>query len=280
MVYQSDKMTLNSVMKVFEGKVNDVEICENVVNGRSTYYTVLIIKDHYTVRKLLEVIEADPDGKDCYVDLFADENGFYIVFDYVKERKLEDFFMAGNLSLKNCEDISLSLVVQCMASKLPYPLLELVIDQRQFQLMQDNTVALGYVIDLETLDKDCDEPRCAMRTALVIRDLLEVKLPKKNIGYKLLAKKIPRKSYTSFRELYMDIKLAASTGARRGLFWNVKNFFRTNDGRIFKIVLTICTILAILAIIVLISKLVWGEVPFMRLFFNTIKKIGTESLID
>ena len=280
MVYQSDKMTLNSVMKVFEGKVNDVEICADVVNGRSTYYTVLVIKDHYTVKKLLEIIEYSPEGKSCYVDMFADENGFCIVFDYVKERKLENFFMAGNLSLKDCEDISLSLVVQCMASKLPYPLLKLVIEQRQFNLMQDNSVALGYALDLETLDKDCDEASCVMKTALVVRDLLEEKLPKKNMGYKLLARKIPRRSYTNFRELYTDIKLAASTGAKRGLLWTIRNFFRKNDGKIFRIVLTISVILAILALIVLISRLVWGDVIFARLFFNTIRKIGTESLID
>ena len=36
MVYQSGKMTLSTVMDVFSGKVNDVEICENVKNGRNT----------------------------------------------------------------------------------------------------------------------------------------------------------------------------------------------------------------------------------------------------
>lgn len=280
MVYQSDNMTLNSVMKVFEGKVNDVEICENVVDGRSTYYTVLIVKDHGTTRKLLEIFESAFEGCDCYKERFSCESGFCIVFDYVKERKLDDFFMAESMSLETCENISLSLVVQCMASKLPYPLLELVIAQRQFNLMPDNSVALGYSIDLAALNENAAEADCVMKAALVIRDILEKKLSKKNIGYKLLTKKIPRKSYTSFRELYTDIKLAASTGAKRGLLGRLFNFLRKNGSRIFRFILIICIILAILALIVLVSRLVWGDIPFMRLFFNTIKKIGTESLID
>ena len=280
MVYQSGKMTLNSVMKVFKGKVNDVEICESVENGRSTYYTVLIVKDHETVRKLLGVLEACPYGNECYVDMFSDGNGFYIVFDYVKERKLDTFFMASNMSLETCNDICLNLVVQCMTSKLPYPLLELVIEQRQFELMQDNSIALGYSIDLEKLDPDCGETGCVIKTALVVRDLLESKMTRKNVGYNLLARKIPRNSYKDYRELYKDIKLATSTGAKRNLLASIRHFFRKRDRLIFRIVLIICIVLAILALLVFISKLVWGDIPFMRLFYNTIKKIGTESLID
>lgn len=280
MVYQSGKMTLNTVMNVFSGKVNDVEICENVKNGRNTYYTVLIIKDHETVKKLMNIIEASSTGRECYVDMFDSSRGFCMVFDYVKERKLTDFFMARDMPLELCEDICLNLVVQCMTSVLPYPLLELVIKQKQLQLLKDNGIAISYAVDLEELDENCTEARCVMQCALVVRDMLEKKVSKKNIGYKLLAKKIPKQSYISFRELYKDIRLAATTAKKRSLFGRIKAFFIRNDSTIFKMLLVISLILVILALIVFISRAVWGDIPLLRLFFHTFKKIGTESLID
>ena len=75
MVYQSGKMILNTVMKVFKGKVNDVEICEHVVNGRSSYYTVLIIKEHRTVKKLMTVMEKSPKVKKIVCMRLLSSNG-------------------------------------------------------------------------------------------------------------------------------------------------------------------------------------------------------------
>lgn len=280
MVYQSGKMTLSTVMKVFCGTVNDVEICENVKNGRSTYYTVWVIKNHETVKTLMDIFEASPKDGRCYVDMFDSSRGFCVVFDYVKERKLTDFFMARDMPLKLCEDICLNLVVQCMTSVLPYPLLELAIKQKQLQLLKDNGISISFVLDLEELDENCTESRCVMECSLIVRDMLEKKISRKNVGYKLLEKKIPRHSYTSFRELYKDIRLATSSFKKRSLIGRIKAFFLMNSSTIFKILLVISLILVVLTLIVFISRAVWGDIPLLRLFYNTFKKIGTESLID
>lgn len=279
MVYQSEQMTYNSVRKVFHGKVNDVEICESAINGPSAYYTLLLIKDHEIVKELVRVLESTPEGS-CCQDFFDTPEGFCAIFGYVKERRLEDFFMAKDMSLATCEEICLNLVVQCMTSGIPYPLLQLILEQRQIELRRDNSVALNWCLDLEKLDEQCDEAHCVMQCALIIRDMLEKKITKKNVGYKLLAKKIPRQSYVSFRELYKDIRLATSSAGKRSLWARFKAFLNEHEGMIFRIILITCSILIIAALVVLISKAVWGDIPLLRLFYNTFNKIGTESLID
>ena len=181
MIYQSEHMTLNSVMDVFRGKVNDVVICENIKDGRSSYYTVLVVKDHVIVKKLVRILKEQET--DCCVDMFNWENNFCLVFDYVKERKLYDFYMAGGLSLENCEEICINLIIQCMISGLPYPLLYLVLEQRQLHLLKDNSVALGYALDLEKLDENCTQDQCTMQCAIILRELLKQKTTKKKSTY-------------------------------------------------------------------------------------------------
>lgn len=277
MIYQSEHMTLNSVMDVFRGKVNDVVICENIKDGRSSYYTVLVVKDHVIVKKLVRILKEQET--DCCVDMFNWENNFCLVFDYVKERKLYDFYMAGGLSLENCEEICINLIIQCMISGLPYPLLYLVLEQRQLHLLKDNSVALGYALDLEKLDENCTQDQCTMQCAIILRELLKQKTTKKNVGYKLLLKKIPKQSYRSFRELYKDIQLCASSFQKRSIRQKIGDFSYRNQSTFFKIILVVSLILMVLAVIMLISDAVWGELPFLRIFYNNFTQIGTESLL-
>lgn len=277
MIYQSEHMTLNSVMDVFRGKVNDVVICENIKDGRSSYYTVLVVKDHVIVKKLVRILKEQET--DCCVDMFNWENNFCLVFDYVKERKLYDFYMAGGLSLENCEEICINLIIQCMISGLPYPLLYLVLEQRQLHLLKDNSVALGYALDLEKLDENCTQDQCTMQCAIILRELLKQKTTRKNVGYKLLLKKIPKQSYRSFRELYKDIQLCASSFQKRSIRQKIGDFSYRNQSTFFKIILVVSLILMVLAVIMLISDAVWGELPFLRIFYNNFTQIGTESLL-
>lgn len=279
MVYQSKDMTFRSVMDVFRGKVNDVVICENVKGGKSNYYTLLVIKEHETVKQLIKLVEQSKCGSDFCIDMFNSQNCFCLVFDYVKERRLSDFYMAERVSLQACEEICISLLIQCMTSKLPYPILHLILEQRQLHLLKDNSVVLGYSIDLEQLDVNCTEAECAMQCAILARELLEKKISKRNISYTLLLKKIPKQSYHSFRELYKDILLSSSTVQKRSLKNRMIDFYSRNQMTIFKVLLVVSLLLATVTVVVLLSKAFFGDIPFLRLFYDSFKQIGTESLV-
>lgn len=279
MIFQSDKMTLVSVMDVYKGKVNDIYVCVDTTNGRNNYYTVLVVNDHEVVKKILEIMEKAPDPDEACVDMFSFQNSFCIVFDYVKERSPEEFFTGGTNVVQTSMDIGLNLVVQCMGSKLPYPFLSLVLEQGQIQLLRDNSIALSYAIDLEGIDESANESTCAMQCAILLRDFFKTKVPRKNISYKLLIKKIPKKSYHEFREIYKDLQLSATRIGKLSLRARFKNFLGRNGHTLFKTFLVIAIILTCIALPMFVSKVVWGDIPFLRVFYNSFKTIGTETLL-
>lgn len=278
MIYQSNRMTLRSVMEVFHGEINDVVICEEMYGTRECYYTLIAVKDHETVKKLLQIIKQSEKDENCCVDMFHSNNLFCMVFPYIKERKLEDFYMAKAIPLNVCEEICLNLLLQCMSSNLPYPLLELVLKQRQINLLKDNSIALGYCIDLSQLNEYSTQRECAMQCAIQIREILQAKTTRKNVGYQLLLKKIPKQSYQNFQELYKDIRLATAKTNARGLKKILHDFWSSHQAVLFRFLLYLSVILAIWVIIMFLSNAIWGDIPFLRLFYNTFKQIGTESL--
>ncbi|MBO5093455.1 MAG: hypothetical protein J6C33_03740 [Lachnospiraceae bacterium] len=279
MIYQSDHLTLRSVMDVFQGEINDVMICEEISGGGGVYYTLLTVKDHDAVKKLLRIMKQSERGEDCCVDIFSSNGRFCMVFPYIKERKLSDFYMAKAFPLSLCQEICLNLLLQCMSSPLPYPLLELVLKQGQIHLLKDNSIALGYCIDLADLHENSGQKECVMQCAIRIRELLQEKTTKKNVSYQLLLKKIPKQSYQDFRELYKDIRLSAANLGKRGLKKRVKEFWARNQETVFKFLLYLSVVLAAAVLLMFLSNVIWGEIPFLRLFFNSFEQIGTESLI-
>ena len=279
MIYQSEHLTLRSVMDVFRGEINDVQICEEISGNQGNYYTLLTIKDHETVKKLLRIIRRSERSMECCVDMFTNNGGYCMVFPYIKERKLADFYMAKAIPLELCEDICLSLLLQCMASTLPYPLLELVLKQGQIHLLKDNSIVLGYCMDLSELKEESGQKECVMQCAIRIRELLQEKTTKKNVSYQLLLKKIPKRSYSDFRELYKDIRLSRTNIEKKGIKSRIKGLWQRNQSEVFRFLLFLSAVLAVLVLLMFLSNAIWGDVPFLRLFINTFKQIGTESLV-
>lgn len=278
MIYQSERLTLHSVMEVFRGEINDVMICEEVSGNKGSYYTLLTIKDHETVKRLLRIIRSAERSMDCCVDMFTCNNCYCMVFPYIKERKLADFYMAKAIPLAVCEDICLNLLLQCMSSTLPYPLLELVLKQGQIHLLKDNSIVLGYCLDLSELDDKSGQKECTMQCAIRIRELLQEKTTKKNVSYQLLLKKIPKKSYSDFRELYKDIRLSKTNIEKKGIKSRIKSLWQRHQSELFRVLLFLSIVMVVLVLLMFLADIIWGEVPFLRLFMNTFKQIGTESL--
>lgn len=279
MVYQSERLTLRSVMDVFQGEINDVMICEEVSGSRENYYTLIAVKKHETVKKLLRIIEESQQSMECCVEMFAGNNCYCMVFPYIKERKLFDFYMAKARPLAVCEDICLNLILQCISSSLPYPLLELVLRQRQIHLLKDNSVVLGYCMDLSELNEKSGQKECAMQCAILIRELLQEKITRKNVSYQLLLKKIPKQSYHDFRELYKDIRLSKTNIKKEGIRNKIKNIWYRNQETAFRFLLFFSVVMLIVVGLMFLSNVIWGDIPFLRIFFNAFKQIGTESLI-
>lgn len=279
MVYQVNGLALRTVREISVGSVNDIYVCEDINGPDNSYYEVLIIKNHAIAKRMVEVLGQEKSGDHpCYVAIFTVNEDFGIVFEYVKERLLSDFYMGKSFSLEKCEHICINLIMECIASTMPYPLLYLLLKQIQIHLQADESVHLGYAVELSELDAGIGEEDCVVVCASIIRDLLQSKAEQKATSYQLISKKIKKQSYRTFKDLYSDVKLSSVKPKKKGIFRRISAAMRDKSTTLFRILVVICSILVILALIALITQLVTGQIPFLRFFVNTFEYIGTESM--
>ncbi len=276
MIYRSDKTVYVPVMEVFRGEVNDVLICRDARAEWESYDTLLVIYDHGTVKRLLRVIERSAHGYACCVEMFQQGNAYCVVFPYVKERYLHHFYMPARIPLKTCGTICENLILACMLSKLPYPLLYLALEQEQLHLRRDYSVEPGYTIDLDELDEDIGEKECAGQCAALLRELLAPEKSRENMAYRLFMKKW---DHASLDGLYRDMRLVKKTMGRRGRLAGLRLLLKSRRDSLRKLLWVFCIGVILLAALCLLSRAVWGEIPFLRIFVNHFQVIGTESLI-
>jgi hypothetical protein len=191
-----------------------------------------------------------------------------------------DFYQTGVQTVERAERIGMNLVAECIGSPLPWPLLELVLRERQVQLLQDDSVALGYMVNLEELNPNSGEPECVRACAKLVRELIAPVAGKRTVSLQLLDKKIPLRTYSAFRELYRDLSVTAKKPDGQGILGRIRSWGIRNQEEIFRVLLWISVILLILVLIMALSNVVFGDIPFMRMFFNSFKKVGTESMLQ
>ena len=255
MKFQSQKMQLVSIRLVLRNEINEVHVCRNLIDKSGGLYTVVYVKDHSYVRRFLTVCEQTEKNSDFFVDCFSDGENQVIVFPYVKERSLKDFYRPDMLTLSECEDICINTIIACMSSNLPWPI-------------------------LKDLDINATEKDCTVRCATILLDLLRPKEGRQANSLKLLEKKVGKASYTRFVELYKDIRISAVPKEKVGFIRRfLRRIFRNKDG-LFKLLLWISVILALFVVLSFLSQLIFGDVPWLRLFINSFDKIGTESLLQ
>lgn len=279
MRYQVKEMSLESIREIYVGSANDIYICEDLSSSGHDYYTVMIIKDHTLAKEFLQIASGENGNREpCYIDVFTCGQGLGLVFEYIKERYLEAFYMGEQFSLPICETICVNLIIECMSTNLPYPLLYLCLQQKQIHMRMDNSIQLGCPLDIAELDRNIGEEACVGLCATILRDLLVSKARQKADSYQLLSKKITKGSYLHFKDLYYDVKMASEEPKKKNILLWMRGFFYRNQKLLFRVLLYLSVALFVLALIGLIFQLTTGDIPYLRFFINTFKKIGTESM--
>ena len=173
MVYHVGNMILQQTQEVFRGKVNDVLVCQNIADSAMLYYTVWVVRDRQIAKKLMQTFHADRTQKTTdFVADFTWQDSYLMVFAYVRERQLRQFFDSEIATLAECEAFALNLTVECMAAGVPYPVLYLQLLQDQIHISSDKNVYLGYALDLEAFSTHITERECATLCAQKLFPLL------------------------------------------------------------------------------------------------------------
>ena len=152
------------------------------------------------------------------------------------------------------------------------------------QIAKDNTVYFTMILDLEKLDLSRTEKNCVSSCARLLLDLLAgpaadgKRRRKKLKSFELIQKKTGKNVYTGFPELFQDIKVTALPAEKPSLKNRGRVLWEGNRDRLFRLLLALCILLVIAAAVVLISQLIFGDIPLLRLFRHTFDVIGTENL--
>ena len=281
MIFESGKMRLLVVGTKSIGEVNDIYICRDLNSSGGILYTVIVVHDHDVVRTILEMFKmSDRRGEGILIEEFAQGDQEILVFPYHRERPLKDFYNGEALTLAQCEEVCISTILTCITCNLPYPILYLLLKNDQLQLAVDNSVFLGFEMNLAELDTEVSESDCTDVCASILLGLLEPKAGQKATSYYLLSKKTANGSYTRFTDLYRDITIAAVTKKKLTPWVRLKLWFKRNTDRFLGILFWLSVILGVIALSLLISRLFFGGNSWLRLLFNTFKKIGTESMLQ
>ena len=281
MIYDSGKMRLLTVTTRSVGEVNDCYICRDLASSGGTLYTVIVIHHHEVVRKVLEMFKlSERNGEGVLLDDFSVGDGHALVFPYHRERPLLEFYEGNSMTLAQCEEVCISTVLACITSNLPYPILYLLLTGSQLNLASDKSVFLSYEMDLEELDETKGESDCTGECAAIVLSLLEPKAGQKATSYYLLEKKVSNGSYDRFTDLYRDITIAAVTKKKITPLFLIRLWIKRNSDNIIGVLFWISVILVIVALSILLSRIFLGGNSWIRLLFNTFKRIGTESLLQ
>lgn len=281
MIYQINNMLLNVTQELFRGEVNDVVVCEDLSASTKTFYTVMIIKNHETTKKILKIYEAhDEESKKTYITKGTYQDKYIMVFPYEEERDLERFFQAEIQDLDSCEALCSEVVIKCITSGIPFPIMYLQFLQKKINKSKAGEIFFSYSLDLKDLSENCGEKECVTLCAGMLFSMLSKITNESTVSYTLLSKKTNRNGYFKFIDLYKDIQAATMTIEKKKLWTRIKAFFLDNRDRIFRVLIIVCLTAAVIALIMLLSQLVFGDIPLYRLFVNTFKKIGTESLVQ
>lgn len=286
MVYYPQGMELEVISQVLRGSVNDVVVCRDRLSASGALYTMLVIRDRACARRLLAVLEGQRrSGEPVCLLQFTQNEEMLFLFPYREERKFSDF--AGGQMTRPAvgEQICIHLVLECLSCALPWPLLYLVLEQDCVQIAKDNTVYFTMNLDLGELNPACTERNCVSSCARMVLELLAApgaesrrSRRKRLKSFQLVSRKIRNNAYGGFPELYRDIRLTALPRERRSLRGRLQDAWADRRDGCFRALLVVCILLTIAAAVLLVSQLIYGEIPLLRLLRNTFDVIGTENL--
>lgn len=266
MVWEAYFPNFTPLWMAVQSDSNDVYLCRRKDTG--TQCLVWIIRDRAAVRMLLGV-----KGRHPWQEWFPAGEHMGMTLPWEVRRPLKKFWGIQGKGGGECRRICREIVSMCMTSQLPYPLLYRALEEDMINIRKDGALYFSYGFSLDGLRHTCTEQDCVQACVRILLEILAGGDKKENRLMQLLEKKLDRKRYRTFLELYRDLRRPQKR--RRKKKWRLserwkKRFFRTA---------AVCAgILAVFILIMLVSQLVLGRIPFLNIFGAPLNQIGTETL--
>ena len=145
-------------------------------------------------------------------------------------------------------------------------------------MASDRSISLRYCVDLSEVDETIGEMECVRECAKILLDILSSKADRRANSYILLQKKTDRNTYFHFTELYKDVRAAMTPKRGGGILLRIRLWALRNKDTIFRVLFRVSIVLAIFVVLTFLTNLIFGDVPWLRLFIRSFERIGLESL--
>lgn len=279
MIYQINNMVLKVTQELLCGEVNDVVVCQDLSAATKIFYVVWVIKDNETSKKILSIYDTF-EKEATYICKGTFQEFYLYIYPYEENRSIGDFFMSEVEDIHECENMCTDIVVKCISCNIPYPIMYLQLEQKQLNRSKAGEIYFTYAIDLKDISEEIEEKECVTKCSRILFNMVTTISDENTVTYTLLEKKTSRGGYYRFIDLYKDFKAVTTTFEKRSLWTRIKDFFVRNSDRLFRFIIFISIVALIIALCMIISNIIFGEFPLFRIFYNTFKEIGTESLIE
>ncbi len=280
MVYCTDNMCLQPIHETIRGSQNDVIDCRDLKSPIGAQYTAWVIHGRECTKKLLHIFEHYPrellEGESPFLKQFIDGEEILFLFDYRPSRELRRFAFGQMPNVQAREKVSIDLVMACIASPMPFPILCQMLEQGCVNITGDGSVYFTYDIDLSEVKEEDGEALCADLCVNLVLELLDRNEKLKSM--RLLHKKLEKSAYQSLTELYRDIRLTLTPEKKPSIMKRIKGVWYRNKDRWFRWLLVFSVFVVLFTLLILLSQLIFGDVPLFRLFGHTMDVVGRETL--
>ena len=189
MTIESGDLKLSPFQELGSFEKNKALACKN---ADGTLYTILSVpkrEDAEGLIPLLGIAKEDPLSrlKEGFWDQVSGHESFFLVLPYRKKRSLFSFWNGKAASKEEREEMAKKIVAACMDAHVPFPLLSLLLAQKNLQMGGDGEVFFCYDADLSDLSLGDDESRCALECARLLLGILDPGETKSSIAAQLLS---------------------------------------------------------------------------------------------
>lgn len=273
----NDKVNIKQIATLMECEANDVVLCYGF-DGE--ILLGLKIKDRSLNVEILSVFaESGTKSSSLPASGYIEEDMVFL-FPYREERLLMNFIEKDDAMGPSTEGrlkVAREFTEVCIYSDLPFPLLYPVLSQSRINIDKNGEIYPDMCIDLVEFSTERTQQDCVTVLASMLCSFFENAKGKNAELKKLIAQKIERQSYSTFEEVYRDIRIFESIEKEKGLMNRLRQLSVSQDS-MYKF-LKVCAFVVILfLLVVVVSMVIYGDVPLLRLFRNGFSQIGTRFL--
>lgn len=279
MLYRHGEIELETVSIIQQNRKQDIEVCRRVGISVEEKYLVWIVHDHELSKMILSTFENRGEEirstLEKYELFFVQNQDCIFCFKQKEERNLFAYLPVEITTKQEQERLGVQIVEACMSTSIPMPVLYCILEQRVLNLAKDKSVYWGMQVNLESLNEKFLEKQCVEMCMQLLLDMQATYKNKNKILVQMLEKRLVNKDYNQFQELYRDVQIAAEIKNKKDWKHQGEKFLLKYKDKLFRALIILGIITSIVGIVALISILLFGDIPLLRLFTNDFRIIGT-----